>query len=106
MNRVPTARLGRAVLLLPVLWTGDCVPAALIPNGWNSQGSMGLNFSLDLDLWGKNRAALRAANADADAAHFELHEAELALTTGIAATYADLASLYARRDSLQSALGI
>jgi NodT family efflux transporter outer membrane factor (OMF) lipoprotein len=82
------------------------VPAAAIPNGWNDSGSVGLSFSLDLDLWGKNRAAARAANADADAAHFELHEAELALTTAVASTYAELASLYAQRDSLESALDI
>jgi NodT family efflux transporter outer membrane factor (OMF) lipoprotein len=82
------------------------VPAAAIPNGWNDSGSVGLSFSLDLDLWGKNRAAARAANADADAAHFELHEAELALTTAVASTYAELASLYAQRDSLESAFDI
>jgi NodT family efflux transporter outer membrane factor (OMF) lipoprotein len=82
------------------------MPAAAVPNGWNDSGSVGLGFSLDLDLWGKNRAAFRAANLDADAARYELEEARLALTTGIAATYADLASLYARRDSLQSALKI
>jgi NodT family efflux transporter outer membrane factor (OMF) lipoprotein len=82
------------------------MPAAAIPNGWNSSGSAGLSFSLDLDLWGKNRAALRAANADADAVHFELDETELALTTGIASTYADLASLYAQRDTLERQLDI
>ena len=67
---------------------------------------MGLSFSLDLDLWGKNRAAFRAANADADAAAFEFQEARLALTTGIAETYADLASLHAQRDALESSLDI
>jgi NodT family efflux transporter outer membrane factor (OMF) lipoprotein len=82
------------------------IPASAIPNGWNSSGSAGLSFSLDLDLWGKNRAALRAANADADAARYEMEEARLALTTGIAATYADLASLYAQRDTLESGLKI
>ena len=82
------------------------MPAAAVPNGWNDSGSIGLGFSLDLDLWGKNRAAFRAANLDADAAHYELEEARLVLTTGIASTYADLASLYARHDSLQSALKI
>ena len=81
-------------------------PAAAVPNGWNDSGSVGLGFSLDLDLWGKNRAAFRAANLDADAARYELDEARLVLTTGIASTYADLASLYARRDSLESALKI
>ena len=80
------------------------MPEAAIPNGWNDSGSAGLTFSLDLDLWGKNRAAARAADADADAARHEFDEARLVLTTGIAATYADLASFHARRDSLQSAL--
>jgi NodT family efflux transporter outer membrane factor (OMF) lipoprotein len=82
------------------------VPAAMIPDGWNDSGSMGLSFSLDLDLWGRNRAALRAARADADAARFELAQARLALTTGIAGAYAELAELYAQRDSLESALEI
>jgi len=84
----------------------QAMPASAIPNGWNSSGSLGLSFSLDLDLWGKNRAAFRAANADADAAGFEFQEARLALTTGVAAAYADLTSLYAQRDTLVSALDI
>ena len=84
----------------------QAMPASAIPNGWNDSGSVGLSFSLDLDLWGKNRAALRAANSDADAAKFELAEARLALTTGIASTYADLASLHAQRDSLETALDL
>ena len=84
----------------------QAMPAAAIPNGWNDSGSVGLSFSLDLDLRGKNRAAARASNFDADAAKFELDEARLALTTGVAATYADLASLYAQRDSLESALDL
>jgi NodT family efflux transporter outer membrane factor (OMF) lipoprotein len=82
------------------------MPAAAIPNGWNSSGSAGLSFSLDLDLWGKNRAAFRAANKDADAAEFELREAELVLTTGVASTYAELASLYAQRDTFETALDL
>lgn len=82
------------------------IPEALVPNGWEDSGAAGVAFSLDLDLWGKNRAALRAADADADAARFEFHEAELALSTGIAATYAELVSLHAQRDSLESALDI
>ena len=84
----------------------QAMPAAAIPNGWNDSGSMGLSFSLDLDLWGKNRAAFRAANRDADAEQFEFAEARLALTTGIAAKYAELAALYGQRDSLELALNI
>lgn len=76
------------------------------PEGWHATGTTGLSFSLDLDLFGKNRAALRAARKDADAARFEMDEARLLLTTGIASTYADLAALYAQRDNLEAALDI
>ena len=71
-----------------------------------SKGNAGLSLSFDLDLWGKNRAALAAATSDAEAAGYELAQARLALTTGIASTYADLAQLYRQRDTLESALQI
>jgi NodT family efflux transporter outer membrane factor (OMF) lipoprotein len=75
-------------------------------NGFKEIGNAGLSLNFDLDLWGKNRAALRAAKKDSEAAHYEAEEARLVLTTGIASTYADLAALYAQRDSLDSALDI
>ena len=71
-----------------------------------STGTAGISLSFDLDLWGKNKAALAAATSDAEAAGYELAQAELFLTTGIAATYADLTQLYAQRDTLESALAI
>lgn len=69
-----------------------------------STGSAGLSFSFDLDLWGKNRAALAAATSDSEAAGYELAQARLALTTGIASTYADLTQLFRQRDTLDRAL--
>jgi NodT family efflux transporter outer membrane factor (OMF) lipoprotein len=75
-------------------------------NGFKEVGNAGLSFNFDLDLWGKNRAALRAAKKDADAARYDVQESRLLLTTGIASTYADLAALYAQHDSLESALDI
>lgn len=84
---------------------GDTLAAAT-PDGWNDSGVVGLGMTLNLDLWGKNRAAMRAARLDAKAAELELDEARLALTTGIASTYAELATLYAQRDALESALDI
>ncbi|MFD1612723.1 efflux transporter outer membrane subunit [Sphingomonas tabacisoli] len=80
------------------------IPASLVPKGWQDSGSLGLGLSLDLDFWGKNRAAARAAASDADAARFELEEARLSLTTGIASTYAQLADLYAQHDTRLRAL--
>ena len=75
-------------------------------DGFKEVGNAGLSLNFDLDLWGKNRAALRAAKKDADAARYDAQEARLLLTTGIASTYADLTALYAQRDSLKSALDI
>src|SRR5438309_2036986 len=77
-----------------------------VRGGWHDTGVAALGFSFDLDLWGKNRAALRAANKDAEAAQYDADEARLVITTGIAATYSDLAALYAQRDSFDSALDI
>ena len=82
------------------------IPAQLVPGGWNDTGSLQLGVSIDLDLWGKNRAALHATKLDAEAARYDAQEARLVLTTGIASAYAELAALYAQRDSLQSAIDI
>lgn len=77
-----------------------------VPGGWHATGTAVLSLNLDLDLFGKNRAALRAANKDAAAARFDAEEARLLLTTGIGSTYADLAALYAQRDNLEAGLEI
>jgi NodT family efflux transporter outer membrane factor (OMF) lipoprotein len=82
------------------------LPEPLTPEGWQDSGTAGLSLSLNLDLWGKNRSALRAATSDSDAARFEYQEAKLALTTAIASTYAELARLHAQHDSLASAVEI
>lgn len=82
------------------------VPAQIVPGGWNDTGSVGIGATIDIDLWGKNRASLRAAKLEAAATRYEAEQAKLALTTAIASTYAELATLHAQRDSLESALTI
>jgi len=84
----------------------DGIPAAFVPGGWNDTGSVGLGVSVNLDLWDKNRAALRAAKLDLQAARFDALEARLALTTGIASAYAELAALYAQQASDRAAIDI
>jgi NodT family efflux transporter outer membrane factor (OMF) lipoprotein len=79
---------------------------APVPSGWNATGTAALSLNFDLDLFGKNRAALRAARKDAEGARFEVEQSRLLLTTGIASVYADVAALYAQRDSLSQALDI
>lgn len=81
-------------------------PAQFVPKGWKDGGAAALNFSFDLDLWGRNRAALAAATSQADAARIEQDQARLMLTTGIASAYADLARLYAERDVLAAAVDL
>ncbi|MGC4251770.1 MAG: efflux transporter outer membrane subunit [Sphingobium sp.] len=82
------------------------MPKEFVPKGWLGTGQVALNFGLDLDLWGKNRAALAAATSEARAAEIEAQQARLALTTGIADAYADLARLYDEADIQQRALDI
>ncbi|MBW8743051.1 MAG: efflux transporter outer membrane subunit [Sphingomonas sp.] len=82
------------------------IPPDFVPKGWKNYGAVNLKFGFDLDLWGKNRATLRAALSDRDAARIEVAEARLTLASAIAASYADLARLYAERDVDEEALRI
>lgn len=80
------------------------LPGDLLPDGWTGVGAEALQFGFDLDLWGKNRAALRAAKLESTAAALDLAQARLTLSTAIASTYADLARLYAERDVQERAI--
>lgn len=81
-------------------------PKDFVPQGWLGTGRLALDFGLDLDLWGRNRAALAAATSEARAAEIEARQARLALTTGIADAYADLARLYDEADIQQRTLDV
>jgi NodT family efflux transporter outer membrane factor (OMF) lipoprotein len=80
------------------------IPAQFVPRGWNDTGKATLDLSYDLDLWGRNRAALKATVSEADAARMDEAEARLVLTTGVAAAYADFVRLTAERAAADSAL--
>ncbi|MDB5476395.1 MAG: efflux system, outer rane lipoprotein NodT family [Phenylobacterium sp.] len=82
------------------------IPPAFVPHGYNDYGALSLNFSWELDFWGKNRAAVAAATSDARAAQADAAEARLVLSTNIAAAYADLARLYAERDVAERAVSV
>ena len=82
------------------------IPPAFVPHGYNDYGQFTLNFSWELDFWGKNRAAVAAAVSDARAAEADAAEARLMLSTNIAAAYADLARLYAERDVAERAMAV
>ncbi|HJV82152.1 efflux transporter outer membrane subunit [Noviherbaspirillum sp.] len=65
-----------------------------------SQGQASLNFGYDLDLWGKNDALIRSAQAQLKSANFDRDAARLALTSSVARAYAQLAAQYELQDIL------
>ena len=82
------------------------VPSAAVPHGWREVGRVGLDLSWQLDLFGKNRALLKAATSDAEAARADAALARLQVSTAVAAAYADLVQLYADRDAAQDAVRV
>ena len=82
------------------------IPPAFVPDGIQDTGHVAATFSLDFDLWGKNRAALAAATSEAEAARVDEAQARLMLTTGIASAYADLAGYYHGLDVAKEAVRV
>jgi len=82
------------------------IPADFIPSGYEAFGRATLDFSYELDFWGRNRAGIEAATSQARAAAADAAQARLALSTAIAAAYADLARLHANRAILERSLEV
>lgn len=80
------------------------IPADFVPKGWKSYGSLTVGADFDLDLWGKNRAALAAATSDELATRVDAREAELALQANVVEHYARLGIYFVERDLLASDL--
>jgi NodT family efflux transporter outer membrane factor (OMF) lipoprotein len=81
-------------------------PPAFTPRNWNDYGRATFDLSWELDLWGKNRAALASATSEAQAAAADEAQARITLSTSIASAYAELARLHAARDTAQAALDV
>jgi len=82
------------------------IPPQFVPDGIQDTGHIAATFGFDLDLWGKNRAALAAATSEAEAARVDVAQARLMLTTGIASAYADLAGQFAALDVANAAVRV
>jgi NodT family efflux transporter outer membrane factor (OMF) lipoprotein len=76
----------------------------LLPAGYLDNGRLAVDASFDLDLFGKNRAALAAAVSEEAASRADLAEARLTLSTAVATAYADLARSAAEREAAAEAL--
>lgn len=79
------------------------IPPAFTPQGYNDTGRATLDLSFDLDLWGKNRAALAAATSEATAAEMDAVQARLVLTTALVGAYADLSRAFAQQEAAEQA---
>lgn len=81
-------------------------PQSSLPQGWNDYGRLTLDFSWELDFWGRNRASLAAATSTLEAQAAELMQSRLLLASSVAAGYAELNRLHANRDTALKALEI
>lgn len=81
-------------------------PRNMTPDGWQDYGRASIDFNWEIDFWGKNRAALAATTSEQQASQAELAQARLTLATSIAAEYAELAHLFATRDTLAEAVKV
>ena len=79
---------------------------ASMPHGWHTNTAVGTSFSFELDLYGKNRAALAAAESEEQAAAVDVVEAHLVLSTSVASAYAELVRLAADKAAAEDAVHI
>lgn len=82
------------------------IPPQFVPKGIISTGRLTATGRFELDLWGRNRAALAAARGDAAAAEVDAAQARLLLTTNIVSGFADLAQYHNERDVAVGALQV
>lgn len=71
---------------------------------WLMAGLVNLNY--DLDLWGKNKSALRAAVSEGSARQADAATARLTLAAAVSTTYVDFAQLLVRREVADDAARI
>lgn len=82
------------------------IPAQFVPKGIVGTGKLSAALGFNLDLWGRNRAALAAARSDADAARVDAQQARLLLSTSIATAWVEFSQLWANRDIAATAVQV
>ncbi|SDD72684.1 efflux transporter, outer membrane factor (OMF) lipoprotein, NodT family [Cupriavidus sp. YR651] len=84
-------------------WTRQrLTESTFIPPGfagsWQSENKAFLSATYELDLWGKNREALKSAVSTVHATEAEAEQVKLTLSSATARAYNELARLYALHD--------
>ncbi len=80
--------------------------SGFIPYGWNDTAQLGASLNWQLDFFGRNRSALRAALSQTAAARADEAAARLQISSAVATAYASLLQLYADRDAADEALKV
>ena len=75
-----------------------------IAGAWYTQSDLAVNFSYEIDLWGRNRAAYDAALGQARAAEVDAYAVRLLLASGVARAYAQLGRSFDQLDLAQDSL--
>jgi NodT family efflux transporter outer membrane factor (OMF) lipoprotein len=75
-----------------------------LAGSWKWSNEATLNFSYELDFWGKNQSAVDAALDRQKAAEVETEAVRLILTVGLTQTYLKLSQAYAQRDLAEAVL--
>lgn len=75
-----------------------------LAGSWRSANRLGLDFSYELDFWGRNKAALEAALGRARAAEAEEQQARLLLSSALAGSYIRLQREFAQQDIAEALL--
>ena len=78
--------------------------AAPLAGHYATKATVNITASYDLDLWGRNRAALAAALHDTQMAAAESQMVKLALQTAIVHSYIQLAAAWATQDAAEASL--
>ncbi|MEG0412293.1 MAG: efflux transporter outer membrane subunit [Comamonas sp.] len=81
-------------------------PAEITPRGMNGYGRATLDLSWSLDLWGKHRAAIAAANGELQARQADAAQSRLLLASSVATAYADLVRLAATERTLAQSVQV
>jgi NodT family efflux transporter outer membrane factor (OMF) lipoprotein len=107
VERARAALLPRAGLMGTARYSRITQSIGLPTDGeWHLLGAGLLSAGYDLDLWGKNRSALRASVSEARASEADEAATRLAIAVAVTSAYVDLAELNLRRDVAVDALKV
>lgn len=104
-SRLPSVDLNTSVTRAKQSYNNG-TPRSFVPQGFNNSARVALDFSYEIDFWGKNRASVAAATSELSAAQAEAAQSRLILTSSIASGYAELARRFAERDAAAQAVEV